>query len=235
MNNFIWTDLSTFNLSIGKQFYQNVFGWDYHQSDENYHIAYIKNFEASGLYLMPDKFQKINMPSFWMSYIQVQNVNETVLKAKNANGIVEVVDHIDGFGKIALIRDPSGAGFTIYEGTQLNSRTTETLNTMVWNELFVSNSPMVIPFYKSIFDWKIVPDNYDRYLILNSQDEPISAIQEIDNSIKGKHEYWGVFFKVSKLEIAKRKVKENGGKISYESETFTLCLDPFQAMFHIIE
>ena len=233
MNNFIWTDLSTFDLEKTKQFYNEIFGWNYYQSDDQYHVGYTGNFEASGLYEMPEKFQKMNMPSFWMSYIQVENVAETVAIAKKANGIIEVVEDLESFGKIALIRDPLGAGFTIYEGNQLNSRTEDTENTLVWNELFASDASLVIPFYSAIFNWKITYEGYGRYVIENEKGETVSAIQQLDNSIKGKHEYWGVFFKVKDFEQAKLTIINNGGTIVFAGDTYALCTDSFNAMFHI--
>ena len=66
-NNFVWTDLSTFDLDIAQKFYSNVFGWKYFQAEEGYYVATFSNREVSGLYATPEKFRQMNMPSFWMS------------------------------------------------------------------------------------------------------------------------------------------------------------------------
>lgn len=234
-NNFVWTDLSTFDLEVAKAFYSNVFGWEYFGDGEGYFTAMISNQEVSGLYETPEKFRQMNMPSFWMSYIQVENLEQTVQKAKESGGIIELVDTEQQIGKIALIRDPSGAGFTIYEGNQLNARTQNTIGTMVWNELFVSDTSLVFDFYKYIFDWQIVESDYERYLIYNSNQENISAIQQISNEIKGKHEYWAVYFAVSNLKEAKQKVIANNGNIIFDDGNSVLLSDPFDAMFQIVE
>ncbi len=233
-NNFVWTDLSTFDLEVAKTFYSNVFGWEYFGNGEGYFMAMASNQEASGLYETPEKFRQMNMPSFWMSYIQVENLEQTVKKAKESGGIIELVDTEQQIGKIALIRDPSGAGFTVYEGNQLNARTQNTIGTMVWNDLFVSDASLVIDFYKHIFDWQIVESDYERYLIYNSNQENISAIQQISNEIKGKHEYWAVYFAVANLEETKQKVIANNGKVIYEDSNSVLLGDPFDAMFQVI-
>ena len=69
---------------------------------------------------MPEKFQSIRMPSFWMSYIHVQNIEETVRVAKANGAIIEVSpEAAPGGGLVALIRDPAGAGFTCYESLHL--------------------------------------------------------------------------------------------------------------------
>lgn len=66
---------------------------------------------------------------------------------------VELTDDFYG-GKIALIRDPQGAGFTIYDGGKLDSRKNKAGH-MLWNELHVSSTSSVIPFYERLFGWTI--------------------------------------------------------------------------------
>ena len=121
-NKFIWADLSSYEPEKTKRFYESVFGWNYYDSN-NYLTAYNGNVEVVGLYQTPVKFQQMKMPSFWMSYIQVESVSETVEKARELGGIIELVDLENSIGGVALIRDVLGAGFTVYEGEMLNSRT----------------------------------------------------------------------------------------------------------------
>ena len=233
-NHFIYADLSTYDLKITKKFYSNVFGWRYYNSGEDYWIAFAGRKEATGLYETPKKFQEMNMPSFWMSYIQVNNVEETVQLARELGGIIELVDLEASIGKIALIRDPLGAGFTIYEGDMLNVRTPDTPNTLVWNELFVSDVSKVKTFYETIFHWTIVPSETDRYSILDTEGTEISAINEVSNSLKGKYEYWSVFFAVKDIAKTKAKVLKNGGSLVYEDSYSTVLADSFGAFFHVI-
>lgn len=48
----------------------------------------------------------MKMPHFWMTYIKVKNVKLIVDKAHLLGGIVEIEQTLEGFGKVALIRDP---------------------------------------------------------------------------------------------------------------------------------
>ena len=234
-NEFIYADLSTYDLITAKNFYTTVFGWSYFNSGEDYWVAYAGNQEASGLYETPQKFKDMNMPSFWMSYIQVDDVEFTAGQARELGGIIELMDLDASIGKIALIRDPSGAGFTIYEGDRLNARTDNVFNTMVWNELFVSAIDQVQYFYETIFDWKIVSVDENKSDILDSNGAVISSINQVDNSLKGKYEYWAVFFRVRNLKETKRTIVNHGGSIVYEDNETTLAADPFGAFFHLVE
>ncbi|MEM8900464.1 MAG: VOC family protein [Bacteroidota bacterium] len=183
-NHFIFADLSTYDLGIAQSFYEKVFGWNYQSDGTGYWTAGLKGKDISGLYESPQKFKDMGMPSFWMSYIQVNDLEKTVAQAKGLGGIIEVVETDNPIGKIALIRDPLGAGFTIYEGDLLDARTVNTENSLVWNELFISDIQKVKAFYEGIFNWTIKEGVDGIYDILDDKGEKISAIQEISNEIK---------------------------------------------------
>ena len=81
-NHFVFADLSTYDLNTAQPFYSQVFDWEYTTEDGRYHMATHNGKEIAGIYETPPKFKEMNMPSFWMSYIQVNSVLETVEKAK---------------------------------------------------------------------------------------------------------------------------------------------------------
>ncbi|MEO0570578.1 MAG: VOC family protein [Bacteroidota bacterium] len=233
-NNFVFADLSTYNLDTARLFYSRVFDWNYSSEDGSYFMATYNAKEIVGIYETPQKFKDMNMPSFWMSYIQVKSVRETADKAKQLGGIVELVDTENTIGAIALIRDPLGAGFTVYEGNVLKHRYENQTNALIWNELFISDLKKIKPFYEGIFNWKISKAKGQRHAILDSQEKAIGHINVIPNDIKGKDEYWGVFFAVEDLATTKRNALEHGGSVIYADETLTALSDPFGAFFHII-
>lgn len=232
----IFADLSTYSPQETIPFYENVFGWRFYK-EYDYYTAFVGNNPVVGLYETPEKFKQMRMPHFWMTYIQVNNVNITVEKALEMGGIIEMTDKITGYGKVALIRDPLGAGFTIYEGaTQKNTRTNKKPNTLVWNELHVSDKDKVIPFYQSIFNWQVKDKSNGIVEVLNSKDEHIADILEIPNEMKGKHEYWVSCFGVEDLSDTKSKIIKNGGKLIIDEGYRILFTDNSgQAFFYISE
>ncbi|CAM1362838.1 VOC family protein [Tenacibaculum xiamenense] len=232
-NNFVFADLSTYDLVIAKSFYSNVFDWSYPKNFDDYLTAKYQTREVSGLYEMPEKFRRMKMPSFWMSYIQVNDIDKTLEKAKELGGTIEFIDKEQLIGKIALIRDPLGAGFTVYEGDSLNARFEDKPNTFIWSELFISDFSKVKMFYEGVFNWKLEEGQSDRFFIKNREDVIIGAIQELDSKIKGDKEYWSVFFGVANIEQTKEKVLQNGGKLVYEDVSTTVLSDPFGAFFHV--
>ena len=235
-NNFIYADLSTYTPTETISFYEKVFGWKYYKYDE-YYTAYIDNMEIAGLYETPVAFKQMRMPHFWMSYIQVANVSETVEKARKLGGIIELESNMSDNDKIALIRDTSGAGFTVYEGDQLrNIRTKNIANTLIWNELHVSNAAKVIPFYEGIFKWKIIQVATGLYNVFNSKNIHITDIVEISNQYKGSYEYWVCTFGVKDIKATQNLIIENGGtQVATDGDRILFTDHSNQAFFYVKE
>ncbi len=234
-NNPIFADLSTYSPKKTMPFYERVFGWKYHEGN-NYFSAFLGNVEVSGLYETPEKFKQMRMPHFWMTYIRSEDVDATIDKAKRLGGIIELNYDIGDFGKTALIRDPQGAGFTVYEGDKLkNARTKDKENTLIWNELHVSDVIKIIPFYQSIFNWDILKKPNGTYQVLNHKGEHIVDILEIQNQYKGKYEYWVCIFGVESLATAKNRILENGGSLIDEESSRMLFTDNSGETFFYIK
>ena len=243
-NLFVWADLSTFDISLAKRFYSQCFGWKYQEIGDGYVSAQLGEQPAAGLFTMPEKFQSIGMPSFWMSYIQVDEIEEVVRLAEQHGAKIEVKPQpAPGGGRVALIRDPAGAGFTCYEGDDPGGKDSSGApGRQAWNELHVSNLATVESFYTHVFGWHIqATDVSDRYEIFLSKDrsEPIAGIQVTSNDIKGEKEYWGVYFSVSDFAKATKQIEKHGGHVEPEqplgSQRSMLAYDNQDAAFYLLE
>lgn len=232
-NNIIYADLSTYTPKETMHFYENVFDWRYYDTN-NYYVAYKDVKEIVGLYETPEKYKKMGMPHFWMTYFEVNDLEQTIKKAKALGGIIELIDLTNAIGKIALIRDPQGAGFTIYEGSELSRYTKNSeSNSLIWSELHVSNVANIIPFYKGIFNWEFKKMDNKSYKICNHESKHIADVMEISNDLKGKYEYWICTFGVENLNETAKKIVKNGGRVIYNEGTRILFTDNSnQAFFY---
>ncbi|MEM1097596.1 MAG: VOC family protein [Planctomycetota bacterium] len=210
---FVWTDLSTFDLLEAKRFYADCFGWRYDELGEEYWIAHGGEMETIGLYSMPEKFRAIKMPSFWMSYIRVADLEAVVRAARKHGGKVEIEPQAgpDG-GRIALIRDPAGAGFTCHQSSEGEADSDPPH--AVLHELHVSDLSKVEGFYAGVFGWQVEPTQHaNRYALVASSGETVAGVQVTPNEEKGDKEYWGVYFPVPDLNAAVKKIERAGGRI----------------------
>lgn len=258
-SNFVWTDLSSYDTAASRAFYAAVFGWEAHDmgrisagpADQfgmdrvSYHVATIGSEPAAGIFDMPPFFQKIKMPPFWMSYLAVEDIHAVVATAKTIDGaIVDVEPSPFGTGTMALIRDPLGAGFTCYDGPDINSKGDGSeYGRMVWNELITADISAVEQFYRDVLGLDLITDaDFDgtRAKLVNAKGEEIAAIQELDESIRSEKVYWMPFFSVDVLAAFVLKLEKAGGQVMTRTEhgpslDNALCSDNTGAAFGVTE
>ncbi|MEN0002980.1 MAG: VOC family protein [Bacteroidota bacterium] len=235
-NHFIWTDLSSYQPLESINFYKAIFPWSFYEQ-QGYHLAYQNNQALLGIYETPAFFKKIKMPHFWMNYIQVEEVAKTVALAEAHGGKVEVANAPFYEGKIALIRDPMGAGFTVYEGDALRQMPSEQPGGVLYRALQTSNAAKVIPFYEALFDWKIEADAYAGHYAVTLPNYEVEAyIEEVPNAMKGKYEYWVTVFNVDSAAETGNLILANGGTLIADESVRQLFADPSgEAFFYIQE
>lgn len=241
-DDFIWCDLSTFQREDAQQFYQHVFGWTFSESestDSDYHLAHKNDSSVTALFTMPEPLQALNLPSFWMSYIEVDDVQQTVAKARAIPGVIIEVEpsHFDNNSQYALIRDPSGAGFTVIQGTSFAGKAQNMPGHMVWNVHHVNDITLIKSFYEQVFDWRITPSEQpSQYNIHNTQGTLIAHIEEIPDSVKGPKQYWMPVFLVSSLESTIRMIEQcHGTVVSTLDDSRVMCADPQGGTFIITD
>ena len=243
MNNFVWTDLSTFDIEGGKEFYQNIFGWQFQATEdqsmsEKYEIAYQGDTPVSALFVMLPFLQKINMPSFWMSYIQVGNIQETVEKARKHKGVVVEVEPtaFNENSKIALVRDPSGAGFTLFQGEDLQGRFTDGHGRMIWNVHHLQSVDLVRDFYNDLFGWNIVPSGKDKIFdVQNKEGKIIATIEEHSDEVRNNKSYWMPIFAVDNVQKTKRQIEKLNGRYIHDISGASMFSDQQGGHFLIKE
>src|SRR5579859_322463 len=108
---FSWADIVSTDIEKSKKFLTSFFGWTSQdmpteEGKPDYTMFYLDTHVVAGgsPTFMP------NMPSFWNSYITVNNVDEMVAKAEKLGGKITMppMDVLDS-GRMASIQDPTGA------------------------------------------------------------------------------------------------------------------------------
>jgi predicted enzyme related to lactoylglutathione lyase len=120
INEFCWNELISEGTSKSKEFYSNLLGWtsmDCECSCTNgvkYTIFKNNNKDIAGLMAKP-KDCTCPHQSFWISYIGVLNIKESVAKAVSLGAKILVEPRDIGIGSIAIITDPLGATVGLFE------------------------------------------------------------------------------------------------------------------------
>ncbi len=111
---FGWNELVTTNKKAATKFYTSLIGWKTkpfgHGSD--YTLLMAGKEMAGGLMQCPKK----GNPAQWICYVVVKNVDATVMKALKLKGKICVPPmDIPDVGRIAVLQDPQGAAFGVFQ------------------------------------------------------------------------------------------------------------------------
>ena len=115
---FCWNELATPDVKVAKDFYGKVCNWEFTEhdmGDTTYTMITCNGKDFGGMWQIP-KDNPDHIPPHWMGYILVDNVEETLEKAKKAGAKVKMpVTMAGNFGRFAIIIDPVGAPIAFWE------------------------------------------------------------------------------------------------------------------------
>ena len=117
-----WSDLVTNDKPKGLEFYTKLFGWSTRAgaaSTEEYTEIFNQGRPIGGMLQMAAELGDI--PSHWMPYFLVAGCDSSAGVAQDLRGSVQVPPtNLHGVGRYAVIADPQGAIFSIFQlaGTQ---------------------------------------------------------------------------------------------------------------------
>jgi len=118
-----WHELATPDIDKAKAFYGELFGWSWEVMDmgENGHYHILKQTpddQGHGGAMQMDCEEWKGIPPHWMTYLEVDDCDAAAKKAKDLGGEIGVEPFdIPGVGRMAVIKDPQGAVFSIMTPT----------------------------------------------------------------------------------------------------------------------
>ena len=116
-----WVDLTVPNADRVRDFYSHVIGWkpepvvmgdysDYNMTDPTTGEPRTGVCHKKGV--------NVDLPSAWMVYFIVENIEESVAKCNEAGGkIIVKPKSMGNYGKYSIIEDPAGAVCALFEQT----------------------------------------------------------------------------------------------------------------------
>jgi len=111
---FAWNELISNDVAASKNFYSGLFGWRPEAFPASTDYTLFKQGETmvGGLMQCP----KSDVPSHWLPYVTVDNVDASAAKAKSlgAQVVMEPFD-VPTVGRIAVLLDPQGAAIGLFK------------------------------------------------------------------------------------------------------------------------
>ncbi len=243
---FCWIELATTDGPGAKKFYSELFGWEAQDNsigpDMVYTMLKLNGKDVAALYQKGEMMKQV--PTHWASYVSVTNADETAAKAK-ALGATVVQEPFDVMevGRMAVIADPTGAHFCIWQpkqhkGVGVKGET----NSLCWNELLTNDTGKAIEFYTKLFGWKTKTDTgATPYTEIVNGEEHIGGIMQIQPQMGPMPPNWGIYIAVADCDATAQKATSLGGR-QYVPPTdiqhvgrFAVLSDPQGAVFNIIK
>jgi predicted enzyme related to lactoylglutathione lyase len=111
-----WNDLTTHDLEAAKRFYADWLGWEYEEMPDSggYHV--IRNGGRSNGGMMPARPEMGDVPSHWMPYFGVEDLDAALAQVPGLGGRVMAGRMEMPGGSIAVLSDPQGAVLALWHG-----------------------------------------------------------------------------------------------------------------------
>jgi uncharacterized protein len=109
-----WNELATTDVERAKSFFGELLGWEYETDDGGY--TTIKNAGRSNGGMRRQTEAEGAIPPNWLPYFTVESADEATRKSEQLGGRGVVATTAASRGRWAVIADPQGASFAVFQG-----------------------------------------------------------------------------------------------------------------------
>jgi len=114
-----WSELATHDVDAAVAYYTTVCGWAIQTEqmpDVPYHMGLQDGVPVAGIFDIKQMDGMENLPSHWMNYIAVDDVDLAVKTTADTGGqVIKSGFDVPEVGRIAIVADPSGAAIGLIQ------------------------------------------------------------------------------------------------------------------------
>lgn len=246
---FVWYDLMTSDTKAAESFYRSVIGWDtrdWAMTDRSYTLLSVGPAMVGGLMPIPEEARATGARPAWTGYIGVHDVDSHATRVKAAGGsVLHDPDDIPGIGRFAVVTDPGGAVFILFEGSNDQAPAPAAPGTsghVGWHELHAGDRETAFAFYAGLFGWTQA-EAMDMgpmgiYQTFAAGGEPIGGMMTRTPTTPAA--FWLYYFNVDAIDAAATRVSEGGGQTVHGPHEvpggswIVQCIDAQGAMFAMV-
>jgi predicted enzyme related to lactoylglutathione lyase len=215
----VWNDLVTDDLDAAREFYGELFGWEFEAasrpSGREYIVARSGDVYVAGMVAVEQRSDGEEL-SRWLPYVSVVDVDEAVARATRNGASVAVEPVPVALGRVAAIVDPEGAviGFARSDIGDPDDRTTAAgPGRIVWTELLSDDSDAAAAFYESVIGYELqtIERRGGSYTLLARQGIDRAGI--LQNPADGWDPVWLTYIGVEDPAAAAARAEALGGKV----------------------
>jgi predicted enzyme related to lactoylglutathione lyase len=158
LGSFVWCELMTTDMAGAESFYKQVVGWNPAPfAPDGSYVVFNKPGGAGtgGMMLLPDAAKQMGVPPHWLMYVGTPDVDATAIAIAQLGGrVVKQPADIPNTGRFAVVQDPYGATFGIYQPAMAGARSKPGVGDFSWFELYTPNPDGAWGFYSKLFGWE---------------------------------------------------------------------------------
>jgi uncharacterized protein len=154
-----WLDIRQPDPEAAKQFYGELFGWEFENTapqtaPQPYYVARLRGLDVAAI---GSPGTADTSPS-WNTYTAVESVERVTERVRQAGGtVVSAVMEIPGAGRMAVFADPQGAVFSVWEAASfIGAQLVNEPGTWNFSELHTTDPEASAQFYRSVFNWEVI-------------------------------------------------------------------------------
>jgi predicted enzyme related to lactoylglutathione lyase len=216
---FCWYELITPDPAGAKAFYSKVIGWATKPVAPDYDVFEAGGAGVGGVMALNDELKALGVPPNWGGYVFVEDVEAAAHKVVELGGAVRrPPTDIPNMGRFAVVADPQGAVFLLFQDTQNATRPPvdpKAVGQCGWRELMATDWKAAFDFYAEMFGWT-KHDAVDMGPMGTYQTFAIDGVQSggmMNRPPQLPAPFWGYYFRVAGADAAVERIEAGGGKV----------------------
>jgi predicted enzyme related to lactoylglutathione lyase len=251
LNSFCFAELLTPDPDAAARFYGDLLGWSVRDAGSGYSMFHLDDRDVRSVRLQPDQHvvgmrQWKGDEAHWASYVKVESVDETVARALVLGAtVLAPASDTPGIARTALIGDPEGAVFGLWEPHGVDGTAVETgPGSLWWIELASGDKEKAAAFYTSLFPWTVVDTTtYENgrhgYTLFKLGDRSTSGAFQFEPEW-GVMPAWQPYFEVTNFDATAARACELGGEQGWWRDAphagrIGIIIDPHGGLFEIAQ
>jgi uncharacterized protein len=235
---FVWHEQVSDDPGQAQNFYTQLFGWGtevFKPGEMDYTMISSGGSTHGGF----SQAMEGAPPPHWLGHVGVENLDETIEKAKSAGGKIAAGPFdMEDVGRMAILLDPQGAHVSAY---QAHGQGSESAGVFVWDELGTTDADGAQRFYEDVFGWttKDMGEEFGGYRIFQRGEEQVAGLMKNpDPSIPAM---WTPYVGVDDTDATCKKATELGAEVLVEPMDvptvgrFAILKDAQGAVFGILK
>jgi predicted enzyme related to lactoylglutathione lyase len=216
---FCWYELITPDPAAALKFYGAVVGWTSKPMPPDYTILEAQGAGVGGVMALTNEMRAGGVPPCWVGYVLVEDLDASLKKLQAlGGGLRRTPADIPNVGRFAVVTDPQGAVFCLFQGAQTGTPPEfdpEAPGRCGWRELMSTDWAKGFAFYSELFGWSKdhavdmgEMGTYQTFAIHGRQSGGM-----MNKPPQVPSPFWGYYFNVDSADAAAARITGAGGTV----------------------